>query len=152
MTNHKLFLPVARIVGVLYFIYKMVFSDPTWSIFDLYKLNTTSAATLLAGIIFYTLFSAFLLGLLWYQLRQAKYEYQGEGLRKDLLRLFSVLWSLVFYPLALWSVLKINLVAAQISLIEYLIEFYTLATLIGSTAGLVALIKDIKIIIALRRR
>ncbi|MGB0868396.1 MAG: hypothetical protein ACPGSD_02255 [Flavobacteriales bacterium] len=145
MNKKELFIPTFRIITVLYFIYKMVFADPNSDWSRLFDIDNSSIGAMVGDIFIKVLFGLIFIAFILYQLRQSVSDFKQSTLKKDRLRLISIIWSLLFYPLALISIINVNLEITNTSFTSYLIEFYTLSTVIGVTTGIIILIKDIQI-------
>ena len=151
MNKKQLIIPVLRIIAVLYFIYKVVFSDPNLDWNSLFDFNTSSAGELVGDIFIRVFFGLIFIAFVLYQLRQSVSDLKRISPKKDRLRLTSVIFSFLFFPLALFSLFNVNLEYDNTSITSYLLEFYTISTIIGVTAGIFVLIKDIQILRQLRK-
>lgn len=145
MNKNHFFAPIMRTIAVLYFIYKMAFSDPNLDWSKLIEFDNSSTGTLVGNIFIKVVFGFIFIAFLIYQFRQAKAEFSQTANRKDKLRLLSIVWSTLFYVLAALSIVNVNLDHDNISVIDYLTEFYTVSTIVGVITGIIVTIRDIKI-------
>lgn len=149
MIKNQFFTPVMRIIAVLYFIYKMAFSDPNLNWSKLLEFDNSSPGAMTGDIFIKVVFGFVFIAFLVYQTKQAVSEFRQKASEKSRLRLISIIWSFMFYPVAFKSLFNVNLEIYNTSITDYLFEFYTVSTIIGVTAGIIVIIRDIKI---LRRR
>lgn len=150
MNRKELFIPVLRIIAVLYFIYKMAFSDPNLNWNRLLDFDNSSSGAMAGDIFIKVLFGLIFIAFILYQLRQSASDFKQITAKKDRLRLISIIWSFLFFPMALISLFNVDLEIGNISITSYLIEFYTISTVVGVTAGIIIMIKDIQILRQLR--
>jgi len=151
MNKNQLLIPVLRIIAVLYFIYKMAFSDPNLNWSKLLDIDTSSPGAMAGDIFSKVLFGLIFITFVLYQFRQTISDFRQIKPRKDKLRLVSVIWSLLFFPISLLSLFNVIQEIDSTSIASYLMEFYTISTLVGVTAGIIILIKNIQIRRQLRK-
>lgn len=150
MNRKKLFIPVLRIIAVLYFIYKIAISDPNLNWRRLLDFDNSSAGSMAGDIFIKVFFGLIFIAFILYQLRQSASDFKEITPKKDRLRLISIIWSFLFFTIALMSLFNVNLEIDNTSITSYLIEFYTISTVVGVTAGIIIMIKDIQILKQLR--
>lgn len=150
MNRKELFIPVLRIIAILYFFYKMAFSDPNLNWSKLLDFDNSSTGAMAGDIFIKVLFGLIFIAFILYQLRQFTADFKQIKPKKDRLRLISIIWSFLFFPMALMSLFNVNLENDNTSITNYLLEFYTMSTAIGVTAGIIIMIKDIQILKQLR--
>ncbi|GAB5530466.1 MAG: hypothetical protein Roseis3KO_22430 [Roseivirga sp.] len=150
MNKKQLFIPVLRVIAILYFIYKMAFSDPSLNWSSLLDFDNSSPGVMAGDIFIKLLFGLIFIAFILYQLRQAALGLKQITPKKDRLRLISIIWSFLFFPMALISLFNVNLEFDNTSITSYLIEFYTISTVVGVTAGIIITIKDIQTLKQLR--
>ncbi len=143
MSKNQYFTPLFRIFAVSYFVYKMAFSDPNLHWTKLLELHYSSSGEMVGDIFMKIVFGLIFIAFISYQIKQGLLEFKQKTPTKNRLRLLSIIWSFLFYPLALSSLFNVNLKISNTNLTDYLFEFYTVVTIIGVIAGLVVAIKDI---------
>lgn len=151
MNKNHFFVPVMRIVVVLYFIYKMAFSDPNLDWNKITEFNYSSQSTLIVDVLLKVLFGFIFISFIIYQYRQAMSEFSQKANTKDMLRLLSIVWSTLFYFTVTKGVVNVNLAQYNVRLIDYLTEFYTASTIVGVIAGIIATTQDIRIMVQIRK-
>jgi drug/metabolite transporter (DMT)-like permease len=129
----------------------MAFSDPNLKWSSLFKFDHSSTGELVGFVFVNVLFGLIFIAFIIYQLRQSVSEIRQSTPKKDRLRLISVIWSLLFFPMVFMSLFNVNLEISNTSITSYLIEFYTLSTIVGVTAGILVVIKDIRLLKQLRK-
>ncbi len=149
--SKNLFFPAVRTTSVLYFIYKMAFSDPDLDWHQVMEFDGSSAGRMTGDIVAKMVFGFIFVSFILYQFRQAKSEFRQQASSKDRLRLLSMIWSLIFYPVAAASLFNIHFKVDNSNFIDYLTNFYTVSTLIGVAAGAIVIIRDIKIFRGLKK-
>lgn len=135
-----------RVVAISYFIYKMAFSDPNLNWDQLFEIENSSPGVMTGDILVKVVFGLIFIMYIGYQVMQAISEYRQKESKKNPLRLVSIIWSILFYPIVLASLFNVNLEIDNTSIGEYLIEFYTVSTILGVAAAIITLIMDIKIL------
>jgi len=151
MNKNKFFIPALRMISILYIIYKVFFSDLNLDWSKIIEFDNSSAAALTGDILIRVLFGFIFVTFIIYQFRQSKLEFRQKINRRSKLRLLSITWSILFYLLATISIFNVNLENENTMFIEYLTEFYTVSTIIGVIAGLIVIVRDIKIFALLRK-
>jgi len=145
MSKNSFTVPAIRTIAVLYFIYKMAFSDPNLNWRELIEFDNSSAGRMTGDIFIKVVFGLIFIAFIIYQFRQAKSESRQKASSSDRLRLLSIIWSLIFYSLAAASIFNVTPEVSNTSFMNYLTELYTVSTLIGVAAGAFVIIRDIKI-------
>lgn len=135
-----------RLLAVLYFIYKMAFSDPNFHWNQLFEIDNSSSGAMVGDVFVKILLGFIFISFIYYQLKQAISEFKQTRPKKERLRLISLIWSFLFFPAVFLSLFNVNLKVDNTSIGEYLMEFYTVSTIIGVIAGITVIINDLGII------
>ncbi|MFM9945493.1 MAG: hypothetical protein ACKVQB_09705 [Bacteroidia bacterium] len=139
-----------RIIILLYFFYKVYLAYWTLYVSDRLGLNAnpgTMSGTYVGFILIAFIFGAFC----FYQIRQSIIEIRHiTATKKIRFRLLSIIFSIIFFTLSATSI--VNLDFSQIEILDYLIEFYTLFTLVAFLSSIIVTMEDINLYRELRQK
>jgi len=151
MDTTKLKFPILRIIMLCYFVYKMVFANANFKWNSIFELDNSSAGTLTGEIIVKVFFAYVIVAYFIYQTRQMIAEFSKCEPQKFKFRTLSIIFSNLFFPITALSLFNISIDFNKSSLISYLLEFYTIATIIGVIAAVLVAIEDVRILLLLRK-
>ena len=139
-----------RILILIYFFYKMFLSDPSGPFTGLFEFEGKSAGRIAGETLAYLLFFATFGLFYFYQISQGLIEMKGgTEIKKIRFRMFSIVFSIIFFFLFGLSLINVNF--PEIEIVSYLIELYTLFTLIAIIASIKVIVTDIKLYRAARQ-
>lgn len=136
-----------RLLLLTYIFYKMFLSGSNdWMMIkELENKDHINISGRVIGHLFFVFGTFFLFGLLYfYQIRQILVEV-GRSVKpiNNKVRMYSIIFASTFFLLSSVSLFNVNL--SNTSLVEYLIEFYTVFTSISVTASVIVIVRDIKL-------
>lgn len=129
----------------------MAFSDPNLGWNRFLEIDNSSSGAMAGDLFIKIVFGLIFIAFVVFQLKQAISEFRQKEPKKDRFRLVSLIWSFLFYSIALKSLFNVNLKMDQTSIGNYLMEFYSIATIIGVSTGVIVIIRDIQILKQLKK-
>lgn len=133
-----------RFLILIYFFYKMFVSNPPNPFASMVTFEGKAPGEIAGEMVVVLLFT-FLFSLFYfYQISQGLIDMKGSiEVRKVRFRLFSIVFSIIFFSLAGLSLVNVDF--SNIDIVDYSLELYTIFTFISVIASVVVIANDIKL-------